>query len=246
MYLPYYFKNRTLQNLLKDTSLFIFDMNGLMIDDEEFQLRSVNITLRDFGIKRSENYWIENCLGKRTDEYYPDILKQHDVDMDRSSIPALVKTKNSQYHDLIAGSVKSMVRPGVLQIIDFLSYNNDCKTALVTSALPEEIETVIGKNALDLKESLKHIVSGSDVVNCKPDPESYLKVSVLSGVHPSSCLVFEDSETGVNAAFSAKMRCVAVPNRYTAGQNFINAGYVVDNLTSDAQILQRVPKESKK
>ncbi|HEB29540.1 MAG TPA: hypothetical protein ENI15_01525, partial [Spirochaetes bacterium] len=65
----------------------------------------------------------------------------------------------------------------------------------------------------------------------------YIKVSELSGVHPASCLVFEDSETGINAAFNAKMRCVAVPNRYTADQYFKNADHVVDNLTSDAQIL---------
>jgi HAD superfamily hydrolase (TIGR01509 family) len=214
-------------------------MNGLMIDDEEFQLRSVNMTLGNFGIILNENYWIENCLGRRADEYYPDILKQHEVDTDKYSIPLLVKTKNSQYHDLITGSVKSIVRPGVLPFIDFISHNNDRKTALVTSALSEEIDTVIGKNALDLRGTLKYIVSGSDVLNSKPDPEAYQKVSELSGTHPSSCLVFEDSETGVNAAFNAKMSCVAVPNRYTAGQNFKNAVHVVYNLTSDAQILSQ-------
>ncbi|HEB30412.1 MAG TPA: HAD family phosphatase [Spirochaetes bacterium] len=234
---PYYFKDHTLQHLFKNTRLFIFDMNGLMIDDEEFQLRSVNMTLRDLSIKLNENYWIENCLGRRADEYYPDILKKHNVDMDKYSIPILVKTKNCLYCDLITGSVKSIVRPGVLSFIDFISHNNDRKTALVTSALLEEIETVIGKKALDLKKILKYIVSGSDVVNSKPDPEAYIKVSELSGVHPASCLVFEDSETGINAAFNAKMRCVAVPNRYTADQYFKNADHVVDNLTSDAQIL---------
>jgi HAD superfamily hydrolase (TIGR01509 family) len=234
---PFYFENQSLQNLLRNSRLVIFDMNGLMIDDEEYQLKSVNMTLNEFGLKLSESYWIKYCLGKRADEYYPEILTKNRIDAAKYSVPLLVKTKNRLYRDLVKGSLKNIVRPGVLPLIDYLSCNREHQTALVTSALSDEIETVIGKNALGLEHTFKYIVSGSNVVKCKPDPQAYIKVSELSGMNPAKCLVFEDSEPGVTAAYYAGMRCIAVPNRFTANQHFENADCVIDNLTSRARLL---------
>jgi beta-phosphoglucomutase-like phosphatase (HAD superfamily) len=44
----------------------------------------------------------------------------------------------------------------------------------------------------------------------KPDPEIYRKSAEVLGVAPANCIVFEDSEPGVEAARGADMRVVGV------------------------------------
>ncbi|PIO03378.1 hypothetical protein COT48_05170 [Candidatus Woesearchaeota archaeon CG08_land_8_20_14_0_20_47_9] len=58
-------------------------------------------------------------------------------------------------------------------------------------------------------------------------------------IKPEDCLVIEDSAIGVNSAFNAKMKCIAVPNRFTRFQDFDKAVHVLNNLTRDAMILNR-------
>jgi sugar-phosphatase len=53
-------------------------------------------------------------------------------------------------------------------------------------------------------------VSVEDVVLGKPDPEVYLLAARRMRVRPETCLVFEDSLVGVEAARRAGMRAIGV------------------------------------
>lgn len=57
------------------------------------------------------------------------------------------------------------------------------------------------------------IFSASQVANGKPAPDLFLFAAESMGVAPESCVVVEDSPSGVEAARAAGMRCVA----YAAG-----------------------------
>ncbi|KAJ7560772.1 hypothetical protein O6H91_04G145300 [Diphasiastrum complanatum] len=61
-------------------------------------------------------------------------------------------------------------------------------------------------------ESFKVIVAGDEVKEGKPSPEIYLEAAKLLKARPSSCLVIEDSPTGVIAGKAAGMKVVAVPS----------------------------------
>ncbi|WP_247407179.1 HAD-IA family hydrolase [Bradyrhizobium sp. 76] len=50
------------------------------------------------------------------------------------------------------------------------------------------------------------IFSGYDVGSWKPDPGLFLHAGQTLGVHPSRCIVVEDSVSGVQAAKAAGMR----------------------------------------
>jgi beta-phosphoglucomutase-like phosphatase (HAD superfamily) len=64
----------------------------------------------------------------------------------------------------------------------------------------------------------------------KPAPDVYLAAAAQLGVAPSACLAIEDSGPGVFAAKRAGMTCVAVPNRWTADQDFSEADIVLESL----------------
>jgi beta-phosphoglucomutase-like phosphatase (HAD superfamily) len=57
-----------------------------------------------------------------------------------------------------------------------------------------------------------HVVTLDDVSAPKPSPEPYLLAASLFGVAPERCLVFEDSETGAEAAHRAGCVVVQVPD----------------------------------
>ncbi|MCQ4082115.1 HAD-IA family hydrolase [Streptomyces sp. RB6PN25] len=50
----------------------------------------------------------------------------------------------------------------------------------------------------------------------KPDPEGFLKGAAELGFSPSECIVFEDSQAGIEAGFAAGMRVVGVGPRAAA------------------------------
>lgn len=52
------------------------------------------------------------------------------------------------------------------------------------------------------------IFSSVDVANPKPAPDLFLHAADRCGVPPENCLVIEDSETGVAAALTAKMKVI--------------------------------------
>ncbi len=231
-----YFKNNFLHTALESASLVILDMNGLIVDDEELQFKSVNTALETLSVRISEQYWIQSCVGKRADEYLRVIMTKHRI---RSpySIDALVEKKNAVYRRLITSCVQTVARPGITDFIDYVSCHSRLKLALATSALPVEVETILGVKGLGLLDRFTFTATGRDVQKSKPNPEIYEYLARKSGVPPASCLVFEDSSTGVTAASNARMKCIVVPNRFTEAQNFSAALCIIDNMTRNAVFL---------
>jgi len=232
-----YFQDDRLHTLLSTASIVVFDMNGLIIDDEPLQLESVNRALKAYGVTISEDLWMARCVGNRATDYFAWIRDEENIEAEYS-VPKLVQEKNAFYHTLVSKRVRDIVRPGVMDLFDHVSRSSDQEPALGTSAHPAEIETVLGAGGLNLLHGFKYIVSGDQVAKGKPDPEVYTKISRISGIEPRYCLVIEDSGTGVAAAFNAGMRCIAFPNSYTARQDFGRADVVVSSLQKGAETLK--------
>jgi HAD superfamily hydrolase (TIGR01509 family) len=65
-------------------------------------------------------------------------------------------------------------------------------------------------SALGLVNKFAAIVCEGDYVNSKPHPEPFLLAASRLGVIPEQCLVFEDSDLGIQAATAAGMASVKV------------------------------------
>ena len=72
-------------------------------------------------------------------------------------------------------------------------------------------KTVIATmNAIGITELFETIVTQDDVKNSKPSPDLFLLAAEEMGVDPTRCLVFEDSQLGIEAAKNAGMNSVLV------------------------------------
>jgi len=148
-----------------------------------------------------------------------------------------VKKKNAVYRQLIKNCVKTVVRPGITDFIDYVSCHPRLKLALATSALRVEVEIILGAKGLDLLDRFVFTATGNDVQKSKPNPEMYEYLARKLEILPECCLVFEDSGTGVTAASNASMKCIAVPNGFTKGQDFSAALCIIDNMTRNPVFL---------
>ncbi|MFE9425366.1 HAD-IA family hydrolase [Kitasatospora sp. NPDC006697] len=95
----------------------------------------------------------------------------------------------------------------------FLAAIEGLPHALVTSADSALSRVRMAAAGLRYPESA---VTAELVGASKPDPEGFLKAAAALGVDPADCLVFEDSEAGIQAGLAAGMRVVGVGPRAAA------------------------------
>jgi len=65
--------------------------------------------------------------------------------------------------------------------------------------------------ALKLLDRFETLVCAGDYAKSKPEPECFLLAAKKLGVAPERCLVFEDTEMGIQAAKAAGMAWVKIP-----------------------------------
>jgi HAD superfamily hydrolase (TIGR01509 family) len=65
--------------------------------------------------------------------------------------------------------------------------------------------------ALKILDKFDTLVCAGDYQRGMPDPEAFLIAAARLGIDPESCLVFEDTDMGIQAATAAGMESVKVP-----------------------------------
>jgi beta-phosphoglucomutase family hydrolase len=81
--------------------------------------------------------------------------------------------------------------------------------AVVSGSTRESVTASL--TALKLLDRFDTLVCAGDYKKGKPDPECFLLAAASLGVAPESCLVFEDTDMGIQAATAAGMASVKVP-----------------------------------
>nr|WP_242678979.1 HAD family phosphatase [Rhodobacter calidifons] len=98
------------------------------------------------------------------------------------------------------------LKPGASELLPALT----APLAIVTSTGRAGAHHKLG--IAGIAEAFTHVVTLDDVRAPKPDPEPYLLAAALFGVAPQRCVVFEDSETGAEAAHRAGCTVIQVPD----------------------------------
>jgi HAD superfamily hydrolase (TIGR01509 family) len=81
--------------------------------------------------------------------------------------------------------------------------------AVVSGSTRESVTASLG--SLKLLDKFDTLVCAGDYKKSKPDPEAFLLAAANLGMAPHSCLVFEDTDMGIQAAVAAGMASVKVP-----------------------------------
>jgi len=121
------------------------------------------------------------------------------------SIPVeiVARRKESLYYDLLP-QLKPV--PEVLEHIE--AQHGHIPFAVVSGSSKESVTESL--RSLGLLDRFDTMVCAGDYQKSKPDPEAFLLAATRLCVAPESCLVFEDTEMGIQAATAAGMASVKI------------------------------------
>ena len=180
----------------------LWDMDGTLIDSEEFHWISWRDTLTKEGIAITHEQFL-STFGTRNDS----ILRQW---LGSTATPErmerIANAKEELYRDLIRRN-GILPLPGVAHWVRRL-HQEEWLQAVASAAPRANIVTVL--EALSATHIFQGIVSAEDVHRGKPDPEVYVTAAARVGVSPDRCIVVEDAVAGVKGARSAGMRSIGV------------------------------------
>lgn len=88
--------------------------------------------------------------------------------------------------------------------------NSKKKMAIATSTSRRRALDLLNRSRL--YDFFDVVLCGDEINNSKPDPEIFLKVAEKLQVLPRKCMVLEDSEAGILAAYRAGMMPIMVPD----------------------------------
>jgi len=216
----------------------ILDMDGLMVDTETYQSQAFFKLMREYNVNLPEEYFVK-LVGIAPRENFIMIKKDFGI---KEDLEILLNKRKRYYFDIIS-NVDLKPFDGLREIFDFAEKRRWYR-GVGSSSARDEVILVLGLilKSLGIREKpedfFDSIVTGSDVKNTKPHPEIYLTVAKNLGVVPNSCLVLEDSESGIISAKKAGMVCIGVKNQYTKNHDLSYADIVVNNLLEVVDLLR--------
>ena len=110
----------------------------------------------------------------------------------------VARRKESLYYELLP-QLKPV--PEVLEHIE--AQHGQIPFAVVSGSALDSVTASL--STLNLLDKFDTLVCAGDYKKSKPDPEAFLLAATRLAVAPESCLVFEDTEMGIQAATAAGM-----------------------------------------
>jgi beta-phosphoglucomutase len=178
----------------------IFDMDGVIIDSHPAHRQAWQKFLLTLGKRVSETDL--DCIleGWRRE----DILRHFLGDLTKAQVVEYGNRKDEFFQQ---AGVPIKPVSGLCEFLNHLEVLSIPK-AVATSA--SERRTRFTLDRLQLTRYFAAIVTAKDVLNGKPDPAIYHLAAEQMGVSARHIVVIEDSVSGVRAAKSAGMKCLAI------------------------------------
>jgi mannitol-1-/sugar-/sorbitol-6-/2-deoxyglucose-6-phosphatase len=202
----------------------VFDLDGVIVDSEPLHERTDSEYMAALGIP-ADPALLTETMGRRVRDLTDELAKR----TGRPPEEVFAGREALFWRLLERDGPRPM--PGLHAAIARLRAAG-LRLAVATSGTRAYVDFVLDR--LSVRAAFEVVVAAEDVVNGKPDPETYLRAAALLGAAPADCVALEDTVHGIAAARAAGMHAVAVPNALTAGMDFSAAEAVVGGLEAAA------------
>ena len=192
----------------------IFDLDGLLADTEIISLKVYQELLEDFGIPFTKETYSREYSGHREEENVQRFLDTYDLPWNFDQ--TLEKVYELEARILVKGV---NLKKGAKNLLAFLQ-REGIPIALATSSVESRARMILDSNGI--LSLFDHLVFAKDVKRSKPYPDIFLKACSDLNVLPENCLVLEDSEAGIEAAYRAGIPVICIPDLKMPAQFFLN------------------------
>ena len=180
---------------------YLFDMDGTIADSMPLHYIAWKHALAEYGCPLFPEPLFYSWGGMPVREIVATLNQRHNLSM---PIEEVAHRKEGLYYDLLP---RLTAVPEVLEQIE-AAYSR-IPFAVVSGSTRESVTKSL--DVLHLLDKFEVLVCAGDYKNAKPDPEPFLLAAKKLNIPPASCLVFEDTAMGIQAATAAGMQSVRVP-----------------------------------
>jgi beta-phosphoglucomutase-like phosphatase (HAD superfamily) len=177
----------------------IFDCDGTLVDTAPAHLAALQVGLDAYGLTMAKEW------------YYPRGGLTPDALMDEYEALLGVAVPRE---DILAGH-RVAFQAGLerLQEVTVIAeiareWHGRVPMVVASNGRRENVEASL--TATKLRPLFGYVVTVEDVVRGKPEPDVFLEAARRMGVPAADCVVFEDSDEGLEAARSAGMRAIDI------------------------------------
>ena len=185
---------------------YLFDCDGTVVDSMPLHYVAWSKVLGELGCKFEEKVFY-SLGGMPVRDIIATLNQKHGLCM---PVEVVAHRKQSLYFELLP-QLKAV--PEVLEHVEEACRRIPC--AVVSGSTRESV--VASLQVLNLSDRFETLVCAGDYKRGKPDPEAFLMAADKLGVQPRECLVFEDTDMGIEAATAAGMSSVKVPPPWERG-----------------------------
>ena len=179
---------------------YLFDCDGTIADSMPLHYLAWKKALGEWNCEFDEQLFYA-WGGMPVAEIISTLNERHGLAM---PVEVVARRKESLYFELLP-QLKAV--PEVLEHIE--AEHGRTPFAVVSGSTRESVTaSLVSLNLLDRFDAL---VCAGEYAKSKPDPEAFLLAAARLGVKAEACLVFEDTEMGIQAAQAAGMASVKVP-----------------------------------
>jgi beta-phosphoglucomutase family hydrolase len=179
---------------------YLFDCDGTIADSMPLHYIAWSKALAEWNCEFNEDLFYA-WGGMPIIDIIATLNEKHGLNM---PVSAVAKRKEEFYYEILP-QLKAV--PEVLEHIEIS--HRQIPFAVVSGSTRDSVTASL--NTLKLLDRFETLVCAGDYQRSKPDPEAFLIAAHRLGVPPESCLVFEDTEMGIQAANAAGMASVKVP-----------------------------------
>ncbi len=208
-------------------SSFLFDLDGTLVQTEALKAESYARAAVVLDPTLTEQEVIDafkDFVGLSRKEVAEGLMNRFNLEPKASALmtrfnvqqpwQAYVHLRMENYYEMISDPeiLKSHLCPYNMGLLKWARGEN-YPTGLATMSQRREATRVL--KVLRITDEFDFIATIEDVDRGKPNPEIYLLLSDELEIDPDSCLVIEDSASGVKAALAAGMNCIVVTTEFT-------------------------------
>ncbi|MGX6607145.1 HAD family hydrolase [Micromonosporaceae bacterium Da 78-11] len=186
---------------------YLFDCDGTIADSMPLHYVAWRRALAEWGAEFGEELFYA-WGGRPVADIIADLNEQQGLTMP----VATVADRREQLFQELLPQISAV--PGVLEHIE--DGYGKVPFAVVSGSTRESVTASL--TALGLLDRFDVLVGAGDYTEPKPDPEAFLLAARLLRVAPEQCVVFEDTDFGVQAAAAAGMAHVRVPPPWVRDQ----------------------------
>lgn len=186
-------------------SAVLFDMDGVLCNSEDLSRLAAVDVFAEMGVQVTAEDFVP-FMGTGEAQFLGGVASVKGVE---GFNPEAAKKRFFEiYLEKYARPESGIGFPGALELVTQCK-SKGLKVAVASSADRIKVDANLAAAGLPLS-MFDAIVSADAFENLKPAPDIFLAASKILNVPTNECIVIEDALAGVQAANSAKMRCIAV------------------------------------